>query len=407
MDNCIIVNANNVGSNVAVIVDMMTRRHKIVNITKDVLNLVPSFRSISCNYEGDTTNLDSSEGTIAYIDKNKKYYGILKFNKGKLNLYWIADIDLTPETKNTLLNSSCKNAVVLDEFSEDFLSKLWFPSGPVAIVKSLKRALRSKEQFINYISGKIDSFDKIETLNVSENTTVIEDDKDIKLENTVVGKDNTTFNFSNSTTNNISSTKTSFDFGDSKPSIVKMPNAIPTETPVPKKVAVESDKEELNRLSKMDSLLSRLESLLTKLEGNDYEEAVATIVNVNDIYSFDDYADDDIKQSDVVYETLLKMASQFDCISVSSEYFNKIKLYLKKTLTSSIDYSSYRAIALIRFESGSQFGILALVDYTEGNDMVRITILKRYSNKPITDEEVNKYYIHYEAIRKKCMFMYK
>ena len=88
-------------------------------------------------------------------------------------------------------------------------------------------------------------------------------------------------------------------------------------------------------------------------------------------------------------------------------FSNKIKIYLKKTLTSSIDYSSYKAIALIRFESGSQFGILGLVDYTEGNELVRITILRRYNNRPITDEEVNRYYIHYEALRKKSMMSYR
>ncbi len=380
MDRYLIVNANVMCNNAVVIMDTETREFKIVSLSANICSIVPTFRNSMMNYEGDIITLDKSEGTIMYVDKHKKYYGILKCTKKGLNLYWIADVDITPETKNKLLNSSCRNAIVLDSFDDKMTLSNWIPKANIAIVKSLNRALRSKQQFKDYIEGRIHNFN--EQPHEADNKV---DDTKATEQNTASAVDNTVVDNAFGVTTETSGQR----------QIVKVP------------VAVNLDQEQLKRFERMDALMNKMDSLLSKLEGHEYEEAVATIVNVNDIYSFDDYADDEIKQSDIVYETLLKMASQYDSISISSEYFNKIKIYLKKTLTSSIDYSSYKAIALIRFESGSQFGILGLVDYTEGNELVRITILRRYNNRPITDEEVNRYYIHYEALRKKSMMSYR
>lgn len=372
MDRYILVNADKAGENGVAIVDTETRKFQLVTLDANVLKYVPAFRSISKNYEGDIVSIENSEGTIMYADKYRKYYGVLKYNERGLQLYWIADIDLTLDIKKRLLNTSCRHAIILDKFDEKMTLNTWMPKVNVSIVKSLKRSFRAKNLFIDYIEGRIPDFDteirsesKEITSQTESNTTAQTEAKDTEL-------------------------------------IVKPPKQIEK---VP--VAINYDAEEMKRLERLDNLLSKVDSLLSRLEGQDYEDAVATIVNVNDIYRFDDYHDDEIKQTDLIYETLLKMASPFDSISITREYYEKIIVRLQKPLTSSLDYSSYKSIAIIRFESGSQFGILCIIDYTEGNEMVRITILKRYDNKPITSDEINRYYIHYEQLRKKSMYMLK
>ena len=390
MDKYIIVNASNLQENAVTVMDKDTRQYKNIILSNEVVRqLVPSFNIFSRNYAGDSVSIEDSDGTILYVGRDEKYYGILRFTKNKLNLYWIADIDMTPEAKSKLLNSNCKYAIHLSTFDDAMLRHNWLPGGNIAIVKNMKRSLRSKEQFLDYVNGRIDSFEPKSDNKIEEpESNEVNGTKEVKEDTTVEKEEKTT-----------EVTENKEDNKEYRESLLsRQIKNLPSD--------IDFRQEELERLQRLDATCNKLNALLSKLEGNEYEEAVATVVNVNDIYSFDDYPDDEIKQSDIVYETLLKMASQFDCISISAEYFAKIKIYLKKTLTSNMSYSSYKAIALIRFESNSQFGLLALIDYTEGNELVRITILRKYSNRPITDDEINKHYIRFEALRKKAMFMY-
>lgn len=152
-----------------------------------------------------------------------------------------------------------------------------------------------------------------------------------------------------------------------------------------------------NKIDELNKLKMQLNNLLNKLSHSDYINAIEELVEIDNVYTFDDNRIEKkyVAKEDIVYEMLLRGVSYGDIITISKDYFSKLKVYLKKTLESNLSYSKYRAIAVIKLEENSSYNVLAIVDYDESLDTMKLTILKPYGAYAIDDNDIDSYYIEY------------
>ena len=133
---------------------------------------------------------------------------------------------------------------------------------------------------------------------------------------------------------------------------------------------------------------------------NKEEDNNESVIGVNKIYSFSGETEVLSNPSDCMYEMLLKMVKVNDSVSVSKDWVSKIKVYTKKTLEASLDYSRYKALVIIKFEEHSEYSILAVIDYDESKEDVRLSIIKPYNKSVVDEHDINTYYAEYTKWRK-------
>ena len=121
---------------------------------------------------------------------------------------------------------------------------------------------------------------------------------------------------------------------------------------------------------------------------------------MNKIYSFSGETEILNNPSDCMYEMLLKMIKVNDSVSISKDFISKIKVYMKKSLEATLDYSKYKALVVIKIEEHSEYSILAVLDYDDSKEDVRVSILKPYNKSVASEHDINTYYAEYVKWRK-------
>lgn len=145
-----------------------------------------------------------------------------------------------------------------------------------------------------------------------------------------------------------------------------------------------------------DKLANRLDGLDNVIKMTNGIEADAKIIGVTHIDKFnEEEVIDDIDSSDIAYETALKLMDFGDIITIPLKVFKKYTMYAKKAIESNRDYTIYRILAVVKFDSKANKEMLALCNFDETVGKVRIQVARKYMNKAVSEQDIVEYYDTY------------
>lgn len=173
------------------------------------------------------------------------------------------------------------------------------------------------------------------------------------------------------------------------------------------KTRIISDREiELkDKFKEAEELKHTLAEAIEVAKDNTVDKISTQVIDVQNIVSLNEQAVDAASTSDMIlYESMLKAVMTSDSISIPRDLYNKLIVTLKKHLSMNRDYTEYRAIVQLRFDRTGTAFMLAVVDYKEELDYVRVTVLKPYNTEQVSQEELLDYEIRYNEWRKKFSF---
>ena len=152
---------------------------------------------------------------------------------------------------------------------------------------------------------------------------------------------------------------------------------------------------EANIETQTKQVFENIRNILTAA-GSDFEKVIKTNVFLKDI---NDFEVDTVVTVDgvnkyrysteyIVYELMLKSVQAGDIISIPFDYYRKLKTFIKKGIWQSVDYTKYKCIAEIRLNPNIDDNLLCIVNYDESNEWVKIEVLRQFSIRKATDQEV-------------------
>lgn len=378
------------------IVDLDTLDSKYVTIKSlmNCKNKIPGLESIN-----------DTNGTLAVVDFERRFYGILKEGTGKLSITWVTmdsiekeNVDLSNyyNYKGKMIDVSKETLDVLNK--EYWMKKSHKKIAACRFIKSLEvHRMMSKEDFIQSINGELTDESEDITTKI-ETDTVINKEVGVEIEQgeAISEKEDT---------NNINSEEVKNSTNTLENSELKVSDILSN---IEERLAnvIEREKALANREQELIEKSSRLNKILVKLEGVDLSSNTDTVIDVDNIAHFDSEPDNDEEtMSKVMYDTILKVLNPKDIITVSLDYFSTLKCYLKKTFESNMAFTVYTAMAEIKFNKTDEQKLLAIIKSDENEKHVTITILKKYSSSDITDSDIAYFTVEYAKWRKQAMMI--
>lgn len=161
-----------------------------------------------------------------------------------------------------------------------------------------------------------------------------------------------------------------------------------------KELVLKEKEKEIDSLK--DTLTKRLDGLDNVIKMTNGIEADAKIIGVTHIDKFnEEEVIDDIDSSDIAYETALKLMNFGDIITIPLKVFRKYTMYAKKAIESNREYTIYRILAIVKFDSKANREMLALCSFDETVGKVRIQVARKYMNKAVSEQDIVEYYDTY------------
>lgn len=161
-----------------------------------------------------------------------------------------------------------------------------------------------------------------------------------------------------------------------------------------KELVLKEKEKEIDSLK--DILTKRLDGLDNVIKMTNGIEADAKIIGVTHIDKFnEEEVIDDIDSSDIAYETALKLMDFGDIITIPLKVFRKYTMYAKKAIESNREYTIYRILAIVKFDSKANREMLALCSFDETVGKVRIQVARKYMNKAVSEQDIVEYYDTY------------
>ena len=406
------------------IADLVNRRIKLCKF-KDFSSL-STIDPINYKYYGDVVTIAKSIGTLAYINTEHKFYGILKFTySGKPMLMWISYDNFWNDDKNENVCNIKNDLIDITDQGEAVLSKDWFKGVKSMTVDNLLSRRTSLIDFkiavgfsqpntpleeegsdINTTTDDVNTTtDDINTTADDINTATI-----VENENTVDKIDESIASFNDTYIEDEDDDTVGIDINEENTEETELNNnTIDNNTNIDLNDLIKREAElmikqmELNRLqSELEKKTRRIDELLQSLENKEFTDVISKMIEVDNIYTFEDRVQlNEYGQSDYMSEMVLKYISNNDTVTISKAYYSKLCTYMIKQLDANLSYSKYSAIVKIKFESTSEYCLYAIVEYDESVNYVRLSVIKRYDTTDITDDIILQYYRQYMAIQKK------
>lgn len=384
------------------IVDLDTLDSKYVTIKSlmNCKNKIPGLESIN-----------DTNGTLAVVDFERRFYGILKEGTGKLSITWVTMDSI--EKENTDLSNYYNYKGKMIDISKETLDVLnkeyWMKKSHKKIaacrfIKSLEvYRMMSKEDFIHSINGEL--IDGIEDPTVKiETDTITNEDANKDKEAEVEAKHEEAIS-EKECADNINSEEIKTSTNTLENAELKVSDILSN---IEERLAnvIEREKTLANREQELIEKSSRLNRILVKLEGADLSNNTDTVIDVDNIAYFDSEPNNNEETiSKVMYDTILKVLNSKDMITVSLDYFSTLQCYLKKTFESNMAFTVYTAMAEIKFNKTDEQKLLAIIKSDENEKHVTITILKKYSSSDITDADIAYFTVEYIKWRKQAMMI--
>lgn len=376
-------------------------------------------------------SLKESRATLVFKNTQSKVYGYLLERRDKhknLQLCWV----LTPiNSEVEKVNNSHKiftlpgdKVIDIDKFGDKLLDD---PESPVNKFKHeiIYRqtpfgVLETENRFRGYLRGENSLTEedenetpvvKKESIKVEKESIEVKNDTEAEKTETPVEKENALVKkeISTESKESTASTKKEVHEDTNVEAAQKHVDAIlnaPMQQAVDKifsekmdelldrELALREKEKEIDSLK--DKLANRLDGLDNVIKMTNGIEADAKIIGVTHIDKFnEEEVIDDIDSSDIAYETALKLMDFGDIITIPLKVFKKYTMYAKKAIESNRDYTIYRILAVVKFDSKANREMLALCNFDETVGKVRIQVARKYMNKAVSEQDIVEYYDTY------------
>lgn len=387
---------------------------------------------------GDTIPVFKSYGTLAYVNNEYNFYGILKERNKGVGIIWVSK---EKAEKDDRFDSLCNRyGELLDITSEglDVLDKSWNKGFKSSILSdSLRQFPCKKEIFYESIGVKVETDGDIEDEQLDMNNITEEaKNKPTEIEKTPIENVEDTRTeevcdtYSNSTdaqTDKNEDNRQIDILGTVEESVTEESKAESEE----KKSGSELKTEQRISMDLFNSYMSDIEARLIEVSKREEEiakreaeliEASNKINNIlanADSYSVDNIVDvildvDIVANNSVItdnkyvctdytYEMILKLLHKGDCISIPFDYYSKLKPVVKKMLECNKSYNIYKVLVEISFNKASNENLVAIIDCDETINKVTIHILKPYNTDKMLDSQLKDYLTMYYSWRKQML----
>lgn len=376
-------------------------------------------------------SIKESRATLVFKNTQLKVYGYLLEKRDKhknLQLCWV----LTPiNSEVEKVNNSHKiftlpgdKVIDIDKFGDRLLDD---PESPVNKFKyeiiyrqTPFGVLETENRFRGYLRGENDLTEedesetpviKKENIKVEKENIEVKNDTEAEKTETPVEKENALVKkeISTESKESTASTKKEVHEDTNVEAAQKHVDAIlnaPMQQAVDKifsekmnellnrELALREKEKEIDSLK--DKLANRLDGLDNVIKMTNGIEADAKIIGVTHIDKFnEEEVIDDIDSSDIAYETALKLMDFGDIITIPLKVFKKYTMYAKKAIESNRDYTIYRILAVVKFDSKANREMLVLCNFDETVGKVRIQVARKYMNKAVSEQDIVEYYDTY------------
>lgn len=325
--------------------------------------------------------LDEYIGTAVFINKEYDACGYLKERKnGTIGLYWVKMSNALKE-KDKLLNIDGKLIDITDKGRNGFTPKFF-----KSLNKNFAGALYFSNDLHTTINIGVEKFLGIES--TEEKPIEEESEAPVETEQTSEEKDQPEEKEVGTPTNNEDPYKEYKDWLENQ-----LNNYYNT-----RKVVEDAEKEK----AKAKEVSLQALKLLSLVKSDSLETISDAILNISDIACMDEptMQEDENNTSDMVYELMLKSIKENDSISISFDYYKKLKTTLKKTLSNNMALTKYTALVEIKLNVNDAKHLLVIVDYDESIESIRITVLKPYNSVKIDDSKLVYYEMKYRKWKK-------
>lgn len=365
-------------------------------------------------------SIKESRATLVFKNTQLKVYGYLLERRDKhknLQLCWV----LTPiNSEVEKINNSHKiftlsddKVINIDNFGDRLLDD---PESPVNKFKyeviyrqTPFGVLETEKRFREYLEGKnsLTEEEKAESIEVEKTEASVEKAESIEVERTEapVEKESAPVKKEISTEEEESSASTEKDRQEDTNKTAGQ-NSLDMQQVVDKvfsdkmnellnkELILKEKEKEIDSLK--DTLTKRLDGLDNVIKMTNGIEADAKIIGVTHIDKFnEEEVIDDIDSSDIAYETALKLMDFGDIITIPLKVFRKYTMYAKKAIESNREYTIYRILAVVKFDSKANREMLALCSFDETVGKVRIQVARKYMNKAVSEQDIVEYYDTY------------
>lgn len=357
-------------------------------------------------------SIKESRATLVFKNTQLKVYGYLLERRDKhknLQLCWV----LTPiNSEVEKINNSHKiftlsddKVINIDKFGDRLLDD---PESPVNKFKyeviyrqTPFGVLETEKRFREYLEGKnsLTEEEKAESIEVEKTEASVEKESaPVKKESVPVKKEiSTEEEESSASTEKDRQEDTNKTAGqnclDMQQVVDKVFSNKMNEL-LNKELVLKEKEKEIDSLK--DTLTKRLDGLDNVIKMTNGIEADAKIIGVTHIDKFnEEEVIDDIDSSDIAYETALKLMDFGDIITIPLKVFRKYTMYAKKAIESNREYTIYRILAIVKFDSKANREMLALCSFDETVGKVRIQVARKYMNKAVSEQDIVEYYDTY------------
>lgn len=365
-------------------------------------------------------SIKESRATLVFKNTQLKVYGYLLERRDKhknLQLCWV----LTPiNSEVEKINNSHKiftlsddKVINIDKFGDRLLDD---PESPVNKFKyeviyrqTPFGVLETEKRFREYLEGKnsLTEEEKENSIETEKAETPVEKAESIEVEKTEapVEKESAPVKKEISTEEEESSASTEKDMQEDVNKTAAQ-NCLDMQQVVDKvfsdkinellnkELVLKEKEKEIDSLK--DTLTKRLDGLDNVIKMTNGIEADAKIIGVTHIDKFnEEEVIDDIDSSDIAYETALKLMDFGDIITIPLKVFRKYTMYAKKAIESNREYTIYRILAVVKFDSKANREMLALCSFDETVGKVRIQVARKYMNKAVSEQDIVEYYDTY------------
>lgn len=337
--------------------------------------------------------IDPYRGTLLYIHKKYKVYGVIKDTKdgNKPSLNWLREQDFN-EIKDEILNTdSDSHTIDISNETEDIFRGNYDKSlfKVTRRVRTRKFIQMSPDEFIDSITDKpivqggdsnivVDSKEAVETKGNAENVEAPAEQSNVNDKEIINDAKN--------------EAKEQYNFMEegNKLIIKALMNATNTMANTSKELK-EAARNYKKAMSKSYGELS-----------TDVEEKIVGIDSIIDADETD--SDADSNELYFVYDTILKLMKTNDSISVPIKYYQNLVNIIRRNIAVSRDGNKYDSIVEIKFESTNSDNILARVEYDSTSKYTRIIVIKPFNKIKVSDSSVIDYEIKFNQWRKHNSF---
>ena len=358
-------------------------------------------------------SIKESRATLVFKNTQLKVYGYLLERRDKhknLQLCWV----LTPiNSEVEKINNSHKiftlsddKVINIDKFGDRLLDD---PESPVNKFKyeviyrqTPFGVLETEKRFREYLEGKnsLTEEEKAESIEVEKTETPVEKEsapvekaESIEVEKTEAPVEKE----SSASTEKDMQEDTNKTAGQNSLDMQQVVDKIFSNKMnelLNKELVLKEKEKEIDSLK--DTLTKRLDGLDNVIKMTNGIEADAKIIGVTHIDKFnEEEVIDDIDSSDIAYETALKLMDFGDIITIPLKVFRKYTMYAKKAIESNREYTIYRILAIVKFDSKANREMLALCSFDETVGKVRIQVARKYMNKAVSEQDIVEYYDTY------------